>query len=128
MAITIDTHAFVWYIDKDLNGKLSNKAFETIKYTESKDVIFIPIIVLKELLHLIEKGKVNLTFQKILTMLESSDNYQIIPLDVELLKIAEKIKGLETHDRLISAVSIKTKTPLISKDRELKNKSTNVIW
>ncbi len=81
-----------------------------------------------ERLHLIEKGRVNLSFTKILTKIEYSYNYQIIPLDVGIVKIAEKIKGLETHDRLIQAVANKTKTQLISKDRELRDGDKNVIW
>ena len=128
MAITLDTHALVWYLDKDLNEKLSQKAFQAIKDAEQNEIIYIPIIVLVELLYLIEKGRVNLSFQKILTMIEGSRNYQIIPLDVELVKITETIKGLEMHDRLIMAVAKKTMTSLVSKDREIRDKQLEVIW
>ena len=128
MAITIDTHAFVWYLDKGLNKKLSKKALYFIEEAEKNDIIYIPIIVLVELLYLIEKGRVNLSFSKILTKIEYSYNYQIIPLDVGIVKIAKKIKGLETHDRLILAVARETNTKLISKDRELRDSDRNVIW
>lgn len=128
MAITLDTHALVWYLDKDLNKKLSPKAFQTIKNAEENEIIYIPIIVLVELLHLIEKSKVNLSFGKIITMIEVSQNYQIIPLDIELVKITETIKGLEMHDRLIVAVAKKTMTRLVSKDKEIRDKDLEVIW
>jgi PIN domain nuclease of toxin-antitoxin system len=128
LAITLDTHTLVWYLDKDLNQKLSLKALQTIKNAEESEIIFIPIIVLIELLYLIEKGRVNLSFTKILTMLESNQNYQIIPLDIELVKIAETIKSLEMHDRLIMAVAKKTMTKLVSKDRQLHKQKLEVIW
>lgn len=128
MAITLDTHALVWYLDKDLNEKLSPTAFQAIKNAEENEIIYIPIIVLVELLYLIEKGRVNLSFKKILTMIEGSQNYQIVPLDVELVKTAETIKGLEMHDRLIMAVAKKTMTSLVSKDREIRDKELEVIW
>ena len=31
MEITLDTHAFIWYLDKSLNNKLSPKALKAIK-------------------------------------------------------------------------------------------------
>jgi len=99
-----------------------------IKEAEKKDVIFIPIIVLMELLYLIEKGRVNLPFMQTLATIENSSNYQIVPLDVELLKTVVAIDGLETHDRIIMAVAQDTNTPLISKDRELLKYHSNVIW
>jgi len=61
-------------------------------------------------------------------MIEGSRNYQIIPLDVELVKIAETIKGLEMHDRLIMAVAKMTTTSLVSKDREIRDKQLELIW
>ena len=62
MAITIDAHSLVWYLDKGLNSNLSEKALHFIKEAEKNDIIYIPIIVLVELLYLIEKGRVNLQF------------------------------------------------------------------
>ena len=80
------------------------------------------------MLYLIEKGRVNLSFNRILAKIENSINYQIVSLDTELLKTVAAIGGLETHDRIILAVAKETNTPLISKDRELREFSNNVIW
>ncbi len=128
MEITLDTHAFIWYLDKSLNNKLSPKALKTIKEAEDSYTVYLPIIVLMEVLYLIEKGRVNLSFHKLLLNLEESVNYEIVPFDTRLLKIAETIKGLEVHDRLILATAILTGSPLISNDKEIQAKGIKVVW
>ena len=127
MEITLDTHAFIWYLDKSLNNKLSPKALKAIKEAEDSYTVYLPIIVLMEVLYLIEKGRVNLSFHKLLLNLEESVNYAIVPFDTRLLKIAETIKGLEVHDRLILATAILTGSPLISNDKEIHAKGVEVI-
>jgi len=128
MEITLDTHAFIWYLDKSLNNKLSPKALKAIKEAEDSYTVYLPIIVLMEVLYLIEKGRVNLSFHKLLLNLEESVNYEIVPFDTRLLKIAETIKGLEVHDRLILATAILTGSPLVSNDKEIHAKGIKVVW
>ncbi|MDO8142099.1 MAG: type II toxin-antitoxin system VapC family toxin [Candidatus Brocadiales bacterium] len=128
MEITLDTHAFIWYLDKSLNNKLSPKALKAIKEAEDSYTVYLPIIVLMEVLYLIEKGRVNLSFHKLLLNLEESVNYEIVPFDTRLLKIAETIKGLEVHDRLILATAILTGSPLVSSDKEIHAKGIKVVW
>ena len=128
MEITLDTHAFIWYLDKSLNHKLSSKALKAIKEAEDSYTIYLPIIVLMEVLYLVEKGRVNLSFHKLLLNLEESVNYEIVPFDTRLLKIAETIKGLEVHDRLILATAILTGSPLITNDKEIHAKGIKVVW
>lgn len=128
MEITLDTHALIWYVDKGLNSKLSKKALKTIKEAEEAYIIYIPIIVLMETLYLIEKERVNLSFNKLLSALEESSNHQIIPFDTQVLTIAKTIKGLEVHDRLILATALLTESSLVSNDRELHKKGAGVIW
>ncbi len=72
MEIALDTHAFIWYLDKSLNNKLSPKALKTIKEAEDSYTVYLPIIVLMEVLYLIEKGRVNLSFHKLLLNLEET--------------------------------------------------------
>ncbi len=72
-----------------------------------------------EVLYLVEKGRVNLSFHKRLLNLEESVNYEIVPFDTRLLKIAETIKELEVHDRLILATAILTGSLLVSNDKEM---------
>lgn len=128
MAITLDTHVLIWYFDKTLNKKLSGKALQKIKEAEKNSILYIPIIVLMEILYLTEKGKLNLSFTKLVTKIENSSNYEIVPFDTELLHIAKDLQRLEAHDRLILATALIKKTYLISKDRELRNTGHDIIW
>ena len=128
MEITLDTHSLIWYVDKGLNIKLSQKALHTIKEAENTAIIYIPIIVLMELLHLVEKGKANLSFSRLLLTLEESSNYQIIPFDTRLLKIAQTLKGLEVHDRIILATATLTNSPIVTKDKDMIGKGILTIW
>ncbi|MFH0925542.1 MAG: PIN domain-containing protein [bacterium] len=128
MAITLDTHTLSWYLEGS-NSKLSEKALKAIKEAERDDIIYISIIVLMELLHLIEKGRINLSFKKIISLIEENDHYNVVDFNMELLDIVEELKGLEAHDRIILATAILTESALISKDKEIRNyQGINIIW
>lgn len=101
---------------------------KAIKEAEDSYTVYLPIIVLMEVLYLVEKGRVNLSFHKLLLNLEESINYEIVPFDTKLLKIAETIKGLEVHDRLILATAILSGSPLVSNDKEIHAKGIKVVW
>jgi PIN domain nuclease of toxin-antitoxin system len=62
--------------------------------------------------------------------IHGSENYKIVPFDVDLLEFAIPLKELEIHDRLILATAILTNSVLISKDRMLNARNTNieVLW
>jgi PIN domain nuclease of toxin-antitoxin system len=126
--ITIDTHTLIWSLDKELNRKLSEPAKRIILKAENDGIIFIPIVVLLEMLRLIEKGKCQLPFDIIVNGLKNSDNHQIIPFGVDLIDIVKTIQGLELHDRLIVATAIYTDSVLVSKDQEIQKTGLNVIW
>lgn len=128
--ITIDSHALIWYIDKESKAKLSPLAVEMIREAERDGIIYVPTIVLLEIYRLIEKGKFSLSFENLLSDIERSRNYQIIPFDIELLRVVISIKGLELHDKLIFATAMMTNSILISKDRVIKAKNVDVkvIW
>lgn len=129
MGITIDTHGLIWYLDEKLNHKLSRKALDKLIKEEKSGIIFVPIVVLMEVLHLFEKKRISLSFKKIFSAIEKSSNYQIIPFSIEILEIAETIKDLEVHDRLIVSTALFVETPLISKDKEIiENDRIKVIW
>jgi len=128
MEVTLDTHALIWYMVGKLNNKLSQKAQDVIKEAEINGTIYISVIVLMEILHLVERGKIDLSFDKLINDIERSVNYKVIPFDTKLLKIAKTLKGLEAHDRLILATAIFTNSYLVSKDEELKEKWINTVW
>jgi PIN domain nuclease of toxin-antitoxin system len=128
--ITIDSHALIWYVDKESKAKLSPLAIEIIREAEKDGIIYVPTIALLEIYRLIEKGKFSLSFDNLLFDIEQSSNYQIIPFDITLLKVVISVKGLELHDKLIFATAMMTNSILVSKDRAIKAKGINVkvIW
>ena len=65
-----------------------------------------------------KKGKIALNFEETLKIIEEYDNIEVAPLDIEILKVANKVKAdLEMHDRLIVATALYYNAPLITKDR-----------
>ncbi len=77
--ITIDSHTLVWYVDKTLKGKrLSKIALEMIKEAESESVIYISAISLMEILDLVEKKRISVSFQTVLSAIEKNDAYLVV--------------------------------------------------
>jgi len=128
MEVTVDTHTLVWFFESSLKNRLSRTARDALREAESEGTVYIPIIVLVEILHITEKGRIALDFGALLEKIHESENYVIIPLDIDILKIAINIKGLEAHDRLILAAALSKGTPLVSKDAELLQSQYDVVW
>jgi PIN domain nuclease of toxin-antitoxin system len=126
--ITIDTHALIWYLDKDLSHRLSDRALQTIRKATESGLVFIPTIVLIEVADLIDRDRVNLPYENFINAVKESENYQIVPFDEDLLELAVGIKGFEIHDRVIVATAMMTDSILVSKDGVIKNKFPNTLW
>lgn len=126
--ITIDTHTMLWYLDSDYNFKLSKKASDMIAQAETSGTIYVPIISLAEALHQIDKGKFNITFDKLMLSIRNNEAYEIVSFDEEILEKAVALKSLEIHDRLIIATALVKDSILVSKDKELRALGLNVIW
>ncbi|MBM3211530.1 type II toxin-antitoxin system VapC family toxin [Candidatus Poribacteria bacterium] len=126
--ITIDTHTMLWYLDSDYNFKLSKMAFDVIAKAEMSGTIYVPMITLAEALHQIDRGKFNITFEKLMSCILDNEAYEIVPFDERILENAVPLKSLEIHDRLIIATALANNTSLLSKDRELIASGLNVIW
>jgi PIN domain nuclease of toxin-antitoxin system len=126
--ITVDAHSLIWFLDADLKYKLSDSALKAIRKAQEGSVVFIPIIAIMEIVYLIERGRINTSFDSFMSAIEINRNFQIIPLNTELLKIAISLQGLEIHDRLILATAIMTDSILVSKDMTIRSKGVNVIW
>jgi len=126
--ITVDAHSLIWFLDADLKYKLSDSALKAIRKAQEESVVFIPIIAIMEIVYLIERGRINTSFDNFMSAIEINSNFQIVPLNTELLKIAISLQGLEIHDRLILATAIMTDSILVSKDMTIRAKGVNVIW
>lgn len=123
-----DTHSLVWYFTE--NPKLSKKALRTFEKTVKEGTIIIPTVVLAEIMYISRKGRINMTFAETLERIEDNDNFEVVPLDLDILKEAEQMDvELEMHDKLIVATALFFDAPLITADGEIReSKSIKVIW
>jgi len=123
-----DTHSIVWYFTED--PRLSRHALEVFEKTVREEVIIIPVVVLAEIMYISNKGKITLTFNETLQKINSYENFIVAPLDLEILKVAEKIKlNLEMHDKLIVATTLYYNASLITRDPLItKSGICTTIW
>ena len=77
-----------------------------------------------------QKGKITITFSETLKKIEESENFNVAPLDIEILKVAEKMKAdIEMHDKLIAATALHFEAALITKDEEIKKLGiVSTVW
>ncbi len=123
-----DTHSLVWYFTED--PQLSRKAFQAFERTVEGGSIIIPAVVMAEVMYISKKGRVRLSFMDTTAKIEAYDNFDVAPLDLELLKTADTIAAqLEMHDRLIVATALHYEATLITKDANIrKQKIVATIW
>ncbi|MBI1930482.1 type II toxin-antitoxin system VapC family toxin [Candidatus Poribacteria bacterium] len=127
MSYVTDAHSLVWYFMDD--PKLSQNARDAFEGTVDSGVIIVPTIVLAEIMYISRKGKIPITFEDTLSRLEGYENFWIVPLDIDILKVAANIDSLEMHDRLIIATALYFDVPLITKDEQItKSQVISVIW
>jgi PIN domain nuclease of toxin-antitoxin system len=128
MNYVTDTHSLVWYFTDDTH--LSKNALEAFEETINEGIIIVPSIVLAEIMFIANKGKISLTFEETLKRIEEYENFDIAPLNAEILKVADKIEtDLEIHDKLIIATALYFKSALITRDDRLRNVGIcSIIW
>ena len=128
MNYVADTHSLVWYFTED--PRLSKKALDAFEQTKQKDLIIIPTVVLAELMFISRKGKITITFSETLKEIEECENFNVVPLDIEILKVAEKMKAdIEMHDKLIVATALHFEAALITRDEIIKKLGiVSTVW
>jgi PIN domain nuclease of toxin-antitoxin system len=105
MDYVTDTHSILWYFTED--PRLSKRAFDVFEGTVREGFIIIPAVALAEIMFIAKKGRITLTFEETLKKIERYENFDLAPLDVDILKVANKIEAdLEMHDRLIVATAL----------------------
>ena len=129
MLYITDTHSLVWFLsDYSKLGKNSLDIFN--KAEEGKCIVFIPTIVLAEVMYICEKKKVSVKFKDILKKLENSLNYIVYNLDLEvLIKSQDLVKINELHDKIITATAQIVKAKILTKDENIKNSGyAETVW
>ncbi len=128
MYYVTDTHSLVWYFIED--SRLGKKALKAFEQTIQEGIIIVPSVVLAEIMFIAKKGRISISFVETLEKIEEYDNFDISPLDVDILKIADKLEAdLEMHDKLIMSTALNFQAPLITKDERIREiKTVKTIW
>lgn len=95
MTYIVDTHIFVWFLDK--NKRLKPRHHQ-ILIDKGNNFVF-PAIVLAEIKHLISIKRININFDMVLEYLSESENCVVYPVGED---VVEKMPdNLNIHDALI---------------------------
>lgn len=125
----VDTHALAWFIGED--KRLSAKAEEILSMAEIGEVrVLIPTLVMAELTHIAEKGKVTVTIEELLDQINQGDGFTIVAFDFPIFqKMLTLPKDWDIHDRIIAATASYYKTILITRDEILRNSAdSQTVW
>lgn len=128
MDYVTDTHPLVWYFTED--HRLSPNALSAFEETTREGTLIIPIIVLAEIMYISKRGKTPLTFEETIAKVEAYANFDVCPLDMDILRTADRISAdLEMHDRIIVATALHFDTALITKDQRISElRICRTIW
>ena len=128
MEFLADTVAIIRYFTK--YGRIGKKAKEIFKSADKgENVIWISVISLVEVMYLAERNKISLDLRELKLSLEGLDNYKIIDLYIDIVLIADKIKDLELHDRLIVASAKYLGISILTSDKKIIDSGEiKVVW
>lgn len=100
MTYIIDTHVFIWFLDK--SKKLKPLYYQIL--TDDNNNIVLSTIVLAEINYLISQKRINVDFEKVVEYLSESENCIIYPVDEDVVDAMPV--GLSIHDALIVATGL----------------------
>ncbi len=128
MNYVTDTHSLVWYFTED--PRLSETALNAFESTVDEGTIFIPAVVLAEIMFIAKKGRIAISFEETIKKIEENENFEVASLNIDVLKIADKIEtDMEMHDRLIVATAKYLEAPLITKDENIRTSEiVSTVW
>lgn len=95
-----DTHAIVWFLDKD--PRLSPVAKNTL--ANSNTVLIVPTMVLVEITHLYGRGRINISPATVEQKILKSINCSVHALDEEV--VGKIPASLDIHDAIIVATAL----------------------
>jgi len=129
MNCVTDTHALLWWFTNSPRlGPQAARIFQ--KCERGECVIFVPSIVIAEMLSIFDKKRVAFDFKKLFVKIIKSKNYIIISLDLAILEKMFDLKDIpELHDKIIVSTAKYLDLPLITKDSALHNLSDiKIFW
>lgn len=119
MVYVTDTHAIVWFLDKD--PRLSLAAKNTLANPHT--VLLVPTIVLAEIAHLYARGRISISPAVVEQKVLKSTNCSVHPLDEEV--VTKIPASLDIHDAIIVATALvyrdlrQQQVTLITKDGKI---------
>lgn len=128
-AYVTDTHALVWYLTS--NVELSAPARQVFRDTaRGTNQILVPMIVVAELVMMIEKRRTSLNAEQVITQLQQTGGYQVIPLTLPITLLIQTIPTLpDLHDRFIVATALANRATLITRDAAITQSGVvPVVW
>ncbi|MEY3221128.1 MAG: hypothetical protein RIT27_2485 [Pseudomonadota bacterium] len=125
MKYLLDTVTIVRYFAQ--TGSLGLQARSILENNHHEFII--SVISLAEIMYLSEKNRIAVDLHQTLELIEKTNNYTVIDLNPDILKIAVHLPFYELHDRLILATAKWLEIPILSSDKRFLNiDSISVIW
>ena len=125
----VDTHALVWFLEK--NSRLSDNAKTAL--TDANTQIILPTIVLTEVIFLYAKKKTSINLSAVLSQVANSSNCIVYPLDEEV--VSRIPTGINIHDAIIVATGLVFKdlmghdVAIVTKDELIKQSNLiRTVW
>ncbi|MEQ8225602.1 MAG: PIN domain-containing protein, partial [Candidatus Eremiobacterota bacterium] len=111
-------------------GKIGRKARKIFEETEKGEhIIWISIISIVEIMYLAEKNRIPVNLEDFIEKIKLNRNYKLIDLDLDIVRTANRLSGLELHDRLIVATAKYMDIPLITSDSIIINSGfIEILW
>ena len=112
-----DTQAIIHYMEdrKPISKKIRDIFQES---DEAKATIYIPAIVLMEIMYLFEKKRIKTNISALKNIIHGSINYVEQELNIDIIEQAIEIDDIpELHDRLIAATAKFLDLPLLTNDQ-----------
>jgi len=123
-----DTIGLVLYLEKRQLKSDTRQIFQKAEIEEA--TIFIPAMVLAEILYLSQKGRIQTSLSTVSRLLQKHPNFKEYPMTFDVIRAAEKITDIpELHDRLIAATANLLGIALITNDLKIEASAfVNTIW
>jgi len=128
-----DTHSLLWHIFQSKRlSKRSSAIFE--KADQGQVTIFIPAIVLVEIVYLMDKFRISQhAIDRVINLLdESVVNYRLSPITTKTIRALQTVpRDLvpDMPDRIIAATAVELDLPLITSDTKIRqSKIVDSVW
>ena len=112
-----DTHSLIWHFARPHQlGPHARAAFAEVDSGAAR--LYIPVIVLAELIFVVEAGRVSIDIETTLTQLAAIPNVEIVPLSsARVLELTGLSAIPEMHDRMIVAEALALGASLVTRDQ-----------